>query len=139
MQNMIKRSWAHINRRKNIKKYLFSKAWASEKCKNQQRPLFTPTVDLSKHVNKTPIHLVTLPFKKVRVTRWGATTVDKKPNIFARLSLKFYIVHKHHQRPREYFYQLILSTRFTSTISYTVCTCTGNLQINSTFPPLHKI
>ncbi len=72
----------------HIKNVYFPKHGHQKKCKNVQRPLFTPTVDLSKHVNKTPIHLVTLPFKEVRVTRWGATTVDKKPNIFARLSLK---------------------------------------------------
>jgi hypothetical protein len=87
------------NTYKNI---YFPKHGHQKKCKNVQRPLFTPTVDLSQHVNKTPIHLVTLPLKEVRVTRRGTTTVDKKPNIFARLSLKFYIVHKHNQRPREY-------------------------------------
>jgi hypothetical protein len=98
MQNMIKRSEAHIIEGNTYKNIYFPKHGHQKKCNNLQRPLFTPTLDLSKHVNKTPIHLVTLPFKEVKVTRWGTNTVDKKTNIFARLSLKFYIVYKHNQR-----------------------------------------
>ncbi len=89
MQNMIKRSEAHIIEGNTYKNVYFPKHGHQKKCNNLQRLLFTPTLYLSKHVNKTPIHLVTLPFKEVKVTRWGTTTVDKKRIFLQDFHLSF--------------------------------------------------